>query len=58
LKYFEITLISFWDLARIGKEIFSMFVRTCLMVSLLFLLGVGAILGVNLDMIFFLREFD
>ena len=58
LKYFEIMLISFWDLARISREIFLRFARTCLMVSLLFLPGVGVILGVNLDAIFFLREFD
>ena len=58
LKYFEMTLISFWDLAGIGKGIFSMFARMCLMDFLLFLLGIRAILGVNFDVIFFLSEFD
>ena len=58
LKYFEITLTSFWDLARIGREILSIFAGICLLVSLLFLLEDGMTLGVNLVAIFLLSEFD
>ena len=58
LKYFEITLTSFWDLARMSREILSMFARADLLISLLFLLGEGTILGVNLAAIFLLSEFD
>ena len=56
-KYFEMTFASFFDLARRerDKRTFSMVTRTCLVVSLLLLLVLGAILRVNLDDIFTLR---
>ena len=58
LKYFEIALTSFWDLARIGRGILSMFTGTCLLVSLLYLPGDELTLGVNLVVILLLSEFD
>ena len=56
-KYFEMMFTSFFDLARRGGGggIFSMVTGMCLVVSLLLLLVLGAILGVNLNDIFALR---
>ena len=58
LKNLEITLTFFWDLAGIGRGILSIFVGDGLLISLLFLLVVGWIFGVNLAKIFLLRELD
>jgi len=58
LKYFEITLTSFWDLAEIGGGILSMFTRLGLLISLLFLLEASWIFRVNLATIFLLSVLD
>jgi len=56
-KYFEMTLISFFDLARRegGDRTFSMVIRIGFAISLLFLLGFSATLEVNLEEIFALK---
>ena len=59
-KYLDITLTSLFNFAGRGggKGIFSIETRMGLVVSLLFLLVVGGILGVNLDKIFALSVMD
>jgi len=59
-KYFEMTLISFFDLARRGGggRTFSMVIGIGFAIFLLFLLGFGTTLGVNLEDIFALRVVD
>ena len=54
------TLISFFDLAGRGGEgrAFSMVIGIGFAISLLFLLGFSAILGVNLEDIFALKVVD
>jgi len=56
LKYLEIWLTSFCNLAGIGSGIFSMLAGIGLFTVLLLLLDSGMILGVSLSEIFFLRE--
>ena len=58
LKYFEITLTSFWDLAGIDKGILSIFARIGLLISLLFLPVADRIFRVNLAVIFLLSKLD
>ena len=57
LKYLEIWLTSFWDLAGIGEGILSIFAGVSLLM-ILFLLVAGWIFRVNFAAIFFLRELD
>ena len=57
LKYLEIWLTSFWDLAGIGGGILSIFAGVSLLM-ILFLLVAGWIFRVNFAAIFFLRELD
>ena len=59
-KYFEMTLISFFDLAgrEGGSRAFSMVIRIGFAISLLFLLRFGAIFEVNLENIFTLKVVD
>ena len=56
LKYLEIWLISFYDLAGIGSSIFSMLAGVVLSDALLLQLRVGMVLGVSLAKIFSLRD--
>ena len=58
LKYLEIWLTSFWDLAEIEGGIFSILARTGLPIDLLFLLDTSSTLRVNFDKIFCLRVLE
>jgi len=58
LKYLEIQLISFCNLAGIRGEIFLMFAGVGLSIDLLFPLDGGEIFGVNFTEIFCLKEFE
>ena len=56
LKYLEIQLTSFYDLARMEGGIFLILARVDMSNTLLLQIGVGIILGVSLAVIFSLRD--
>ena len=58
LKYLEIWLASFCNLAGIGGGIFSILTGISLLMDLLFLLETGGTFGVNFAKIFYLRVFE